>query len=1357
MKCALSLLIIFLFHLPASGNNNISFKHIWTNQGLLGTQVTSIVKDSQGFMWFSTSWGISKYNGYTIKNYNPNSAISTPNLDNYVGKTQEDKYGNLWMQLRYRYTCFDPRREKFYPAQDILEKKYNIPIDPSLMFIDKEKNIWCYRDNIGTYFYNYKTKKTILIPEMKFSDGSRIVCFSEDKNSVIGIYENGYFQCFNRNNGKRLSSNDFLVKQFNGKESRLVFVDSDNDYWFYSYIDLGIWVFHSDENKWEHCTDKTDSSYRLSCNGIRDIKEDDKKQIWIATGYNGLNIINKKNHSIKYLFHNPFDEKTISQNNISSLYFADDGNMWVGTFKQGVSLYNESIFKFDLDNLNEFNYIKNFSPDANILFEDSKHNIWVGTDNNGLIYIDGKNKEKKIYPHISSSKYAAIDAIVSITESKNGKIWIGTFQNGLGSFDGKKFTHYIKDQKDHNSLINNNVWALAEDMNGYIWIGTLGNGLQCLNPDNDQFFYYPEKGSGFDNDYVSSICVSKNNMIYAATANGITEFSPITKKFQRIIWNKKGNQELSSIVCNQIFEDSRELLWIATQNGINVYNRNSDEIFEPVEELKDKIINAVVEDANKNIWITTNTNICNIIIGTDPTTGKYTFTYHEYSSDDYFPKQRFNARSLISRFDGTIVAGGLQGLSWCNPQNIKYNRNAPKVVFTNLFLFNKEAKIDSTYNGNTILTTPLNYVKELKLNYNQNVFSVSVSTMTYVLPERIKYQYILEGFNNDWITADGNKIMFTNLSPGEYTLKVKAINSDGFVSQEATELKIVIIPPFWATNIAYCFYFIIIIIILFITYKQILRNERQKFKIMRIEEDAKKKHEVDEMKLRFFTNISHDLRTPLTLILSPLEYVIKSCSDSDIKDKLSIAHRNAMQLLNLVNQLLDFRKNEEKCNKLNISQGDIINFIHTVCNLFTEYSEKKNIHMTFFSSCESLYMLFDEDKMSKIITNLLSNAFKFTPENGRVDISLEVKRKDNIELLEIKVSDTGIGISDDNKQRIFEPFYQVQQKENEKYNGSGIGLNIVKEFVILHKGTVEIVDNIGNGTVFIIDLPIIRDRKGNKIEMKKAEEKISQYDEFEIIEDKQGNKEKILIVDDNDDLRLFMRDFLKKDYIVYDAADGDKAWEMIPNLQPNIIISDVMMPGIDGNSLCKLIKNDIRTSHIPVILLTARSTKEQELSGFENGADDYITKPFDLDILFLRIKRLLDQQQSRHKNFSKQIDIAPSEITITSLDEKLINKAIKYIEDNINQDELSVEELSHELCMSRTQLYKKLLSITGKTPSEFIRIIRLKRAAQFLKKSQQNVSEIAYMVGFKDPKQFRKYFKEEFGILPSEFQKENGV
>ena len=474
-----------------------------------------------------------------------------------------------------------------------------------------------------------------------------------------------------------------------------------------------------------------------------------------------------------------------------------------------------------------------------------------------------------------------------------------------------------------------------------------------------------------------------------------------------------------------------------------------------------------------------------------------------------------------------------------------------------------------------------------------------------------------------------------------------------------------------------------------------------------------------------------------------------------------IAHRNAVRLLNMVNQLLDFRKSDIKGHQLNLTQGDIIEFIHNVSNNFSEYSERKNINLIFFSAVKELWMAFDEDKISKIIMNLLSNAFKFTPEGGRVDVSLDIipASGSSPEMLEIKVADNGIGISDDKKTLIFERFYQIPQKNRPETSGSGIGLHLVKEFVTLHKGNITVQDNIGKGSVFIITLPIqhVSSSIQKNKELKHTDEKvpsiISTTEEPEQVEKNIHNKRPvILIVDDNDDFRLFMKDCLAAEYIIHEATNGAQAWKIIPELQPDIVISDVMMPEIDGNELCRLVKNDLRTSHILFILLTARSAQEHELKGLENGADDYITKPFNLDILTLRIKSLL---QKRRENYNQHMEVSPSPIAITSLDEKLIKKAIKYVEDNIERSELSVEELSHELGMSRVHLYKKLLSITGKTPIEFIRIIRLKRAAQFLRESQLSISEIAYQTGFNNIKFFRKYFKETFGVLPSEYQEKN--
>ncbi len=1355
--------ISYLIHL--SGMNDISFKHLGLKDGLSDSQITHIMQDSKGFMWFSTTYGLNRYDGYTFKSFIRNSKDPHSLPDNSVKDVQEDADGLLWVHLaRYGYVYYDPQKETFHPDKPLLQAKYGIP-DPSvLMYIDKEKNIWSHNYN-GTYYYNVKKQKLIFYPtDEKFRErGIGISCIAEDKDGIILLYINGYFERIDRNSNEIVFRNDYLVDTSdNGQGWNTICVDMDGDYWLYGSDNGGIWLYKTSTNQWEHLNTQKESPYILSSNQIRDVKNDAHGQIWIATDHGGIDIINKKQHTIKYLKSDLFNERSILQNSVNCLYSDRSGGIWVGYYKRGISYYNESIFKFRTDYLSEFNRIKNFSADVNAINEDEQANLWLGTSN-GLIHINRKTNERKIYQHDSNKNSLPGDVIVSMLKTKDGKIWIGTYRDGLSVFDGHTFTNYIHQPNNPNSLINNNVWALAEGEDGYIWIGTLGNGLQGFDPRTGKFTCYPMPDEDAERVYISSICVGRDKNLYMATSNGLAVFSPPTKTFEKRLSNKKGTQKLSHPNINDVYEDSRGLIWIATAEGLNIYDRKNDKIIN----LGNEIIQAIVEDNNKNIWVTTTNSIINIIVNVDPTSEEYAYTCHRYSELDGLQNQQFNTRSLFKTAKGEIIAGGVRGMSFFDPEGLKYNSNTPKIEFTELQIFNKEVNIDSVYNGNRILTKSLSYTPEIKLKHSQNVFSVSFSAMNYILPEKTKYLYMLEGFNTDWMTADANKLTYTNLTPGTYILKVKAINSDGFSNHEISELKIVISPPFWASPLAYLLYSLLLIGILFLARRQILRNERQKYKLAQIEQEAQQKHEIDDMKLRFFTNISHELRTPLTLIISPLENVIKHTTNGEQKSKLEMVHRNAIRLLGMVNQLLDFRKSDVKGHQLNPAQGDIVDFIHNVSNSFIEYSEKKNVRLIFFSAVKELFMVFDEDKMSKIIMNLLSNAFKFTPEGGRVDVSLDwlPATEKQPEQLEIKISDTGIGIKDEDKELIFERFYQVQQKEGQKTDGSGIGLHLAKEFVSLHNGTITVLDNVGKGSVFIIMLPIVRaqaiqEQKATSIQ-EDIKPPVEMTSDDNLSENNTENKEKqlpvILIVDDNEDFRSFMHDSLTSEYRVETAADGAKAWAMIPELQPDIIVSDVMMPEMDGNELSRLVKTDIRTSHIPLILLTARSAKEQKLEGLESGADDYITKPFDFDILSLRIKKLLQLRQKRQENFNPQMEIAPSEITITSLDEKLIKKAIKYVEDNISRSELSVEELSGELNMSRVHLYKKILSITGKTPIEFIRIIRLKRAAQFLRESQQTVSEIAYQTGFSNPKFFRKYFKEEFGVLPSEYQEKEGI
>ena len=571
--------------------------------------------------------------------------------------------------------------------------------------------------------------------------------------------------------------------------------------------------------------------------------------------------------------------------------------------------------------------------------------------------------------------------------------------------------------------------------------------------------------------------------------------------------------------------------------------------------------------------------------------------------------------------------------------------------------------------------------------------------------------------------------------------------------KEAT-LGIVVNPPFWMSWWAYLLYAAGLVVVLFLARYRMLKREREKFHLQQIENEVAKNEEINNMKFRFFTNVSHELRTPLTLIISPLEGMLKETTDELQSTRLQLMYRNAQRLLHLVNQLLDFRKGEMSTHQLSLSEGDIISYVHSVCNSFLLMADKKHIQFSFFSGIDTFSMAFDADKVGKIVMNLLSNAFKFTPEGGRVTVMIE-HVAGTPDMLEIKIADTGIGISDVDKEHIFERFYQADHKGVEETTGNGIGLSLVRDFVTLHEGEVKVFDNIGTGSVFVIQFPV----KHVETQVQLPPETGISIGEEEDKEIKEETERKdfplLLIVDDNEDFRIFMRYSLELQYRVKLAVNGNEAWEMMQEELPDLVISDVMMPQMDGNELCRLIKQDKRTAHIPVILLTARQNTEAKLEGLQTGADDYVTKPFNMTILVLRIRKLIELSRY-HRVTQGMIDPAPSEIVITSLDEKLIEKAIKYVEDNMSRTELSVEELSRELGMSRVHLYKKLLQITGKTPIEFIRVIRLKRAAQLLRESQLHVSEVAFEVGFNNPKYFSRYFKDEFGVLPSVYQEKEG-
>jgi len=779
----------------------------------------------------------------------------------------------------------------------------------------------------------------------------------------------------------------------------------------------------------------------------------------------------------------------------------------------------------------------------------------------------------------------------------------------------------------------------------------------------------------------------------------------------------------------------------------------------PVAEAKGSFIAAITEDQERNMWVSTSRKVIRVTVASDGK-GSYLFDSRAYNSEDGLQNCDFNQRSIKTLHNGIIAIGGLYGVNVFAPDHIRYNKMLPNVMFTGLSLFDEAVKVGQSYGGRVLIEKELNDVENVEFDYKQNIFSVSFASDNYNLPEKTQYMYKLEGFNNDWLTLPlgVHNVTFTNLAPGKYVLRVKAINSDGYVGIKEATLGIVVNPPFWMSWWAYLLYTVGLVIVLFLARYRMLKREREKFHLQQIENEVAKNEEINNMKFRFFTNVSHELRTPLTLIISPLEGMLKETTDELQSTRLQLMYRNAQRLLHLVNQLLDFRKGEMSTHQLSLSEGDIISYVHSVCNSFLLMADKKHIQFSFFSGIDTFSMAFDADKVGKIVMNLLSNAFKFTPEGGRVTVMIE-HVAGTPDILEIKIADTGIGISDVDKEHIFERFYQAGHKGVEETTGNGIGLSLVRDFVTLHEGEVKVFDNIGMGSVFVIQFPVkhveTQVQLPEETGMSAGDEEDKEMKEEAREETERKNFPLLLIVDDNEDFRIFMRYSLELQYRVKLAVNGKEAWEMMQEELPDLVISDVMMPQMDGNELCRLIKQDKRTAHIPVILLTARQNTEAKLEGLQTGADDYVTKPFNMTILVLRIRKLIELSRY-HRVTQGMIDPAPSEIVITSLDEKLIEKAIKYVEDNMSRTELSVEELSRELGMSRVHLYKKLLQITGKTPIEFIRVIRLKRAAQLLRESQLHVSEVAFEVGFNNPKYFSRYFKDEFGVLPSVYQEKEG-
>lgn len=1363
---------VIVLSLQATTQEKINFTALTTKNGLSSNTVNAVLKDRFGLMWFGTDDGLDRFDGINFTVYRHNPANPSSLRANEILSLHEDKEGNLWIGTSGgSLSLYDRKKDAFinFPSGNAINAITNNVINS--VCSDYRGKIWLAHYD-GVNILDPATKK---VSKISLASGSFL-----SKPCLFLFEDSRHFMWIGTNQGVfRYDPKTRSITQFQHSEQNpnslpdnnitTIAEDGKGNIWIGTLN--GLSMLKQGTDHFITYTQHDSPGKALSSNAINSI-EFDGDSLWIGTN-SGLNILNTKTDAItKY----GLDYRNIyglSSTSIRYVYIDNQGIYWFGTFGGGVNRYDKNLNVFNQVRSNVFDEQGLNASFVTSFAEDKTGQIFVGTEGGGLSLFNQKTRLLKHFD-IRSRREGAENylTVLALKMSRKNQLLIGTYSEGLFIMDPASGSYKQLTKGDQSQDLNSNdIFCIEEDRKGNIWVGTNGQGVNVLNEKNEVITRYTPNPK-YPNDiklpingYIRDIEEDKDDNIWIATyGGGIVQLQPTTGKITKY---NTSNSKLPNDKVLSILEDSRGNIWAGTfGGGIALFDKHIKQfsVFSEKDGLLNNTVYQIVEDQKGLIWISTNKAISSFDLNSKKINS---YDYHNgVQNNNFIPGSGLRSSS------GEIFFGSFEGFNYFHPAYLKRNHTPPLVMITDLRVANHSVKPSE----DGPIKEDISIAKKITLGYKQN-FALSFVGLNYTSPGQNQYAYKLTGFDNDWIYIDNaTTVSYTNLDPGEYVFRVKASNNDGVWNNEGVSIKIKVLPPFWRTYYAYVLYLLLVTAgVLYFRHIGIQRLKR-KFAVEQIKsraeqqrKEAERIHELDMLKLKFLTNLSHEFRTPISLILGPTETLLSQQKNKESFGQLHMIKRNAKRLLNLVNQLLDFRKMEEHELKLQASEGELISFVKEVCDSFKDLSERKRIDFVFKSDIDQLYTSFDHDKIERILFNVLSNAFKFTLEGGKIVLEL-LKTENNSDpsklWVSMKITDTGIGIAEDKKEKIFERFFQNSTSASILNQGSGIGLSITKEFVKMHGGTIEVESEIEKGTTFQINLPfapLAPPQTESKIAVEKASEEI-ELPEEEIVPLQQVNDSteipSVLLVEDNEDFRFYLKDNLRLHYKVYEASDGKEGWQKTLAHHPQLVVSDISMPNMDGIALTKKIKSDKRTSHIPVVLLTALTGEEDQLKGLDTGANDYITKPFNFEVLNAKIKNLLVLNTTLKNVYSKQIKVLAPEVTIESDDEKLLTTITVHLEDNLTNPELSVEELSKHVGMSRSSLYNKILEITGQTPVEFIRSYKLDKAAVLLEKSDMNIAQVAYSVGFSTPNYFAKSFKTKFNMLPSEYvnkiRKSNG-
>lgn len=1371
------------------GIRNIKFQPV---EGQLSeNMVTDIVQDQKGFLWVGTRDGLNRYNGIDFYVYEHIVNDTTSLTSSFVNKLLMDNQGRLWVGTNDGLNLYNEDADNFkqFKYKDVFHDK----VIRSL-YQDSEENIWVGTERNGLIAFNLDNNKFKWFKHDKNDPGSLVLdnvqtIIENDKGEILVGTFGGGLDILRGNKFIHHKNNPRNPQSISSNIVRATFMDYDGNIWIGTKHGLNKIKDQNGKIRFEQYPIEEDiEKNNLVPDVITAIHQDCNGNLWIAVENKGLSVLDPESNTFIKHYTDPLNPNSITSNSIWKIFRDNVCTMWLAPRNQGLIKWDEYQIRFNhhimIPTVNLFN-----NSDVTCFVEDGDGILWIGTDGGGLNYYDKNTGKYKQYLHDPDDPQSlGSNAVISLFEDSQGNLWVGTWEGGLNLFNKKtgKFRRYINDPYDPSTVSSNNIYAIYEDSKKRLWISAYDSGMDLMDRSTGTFRHIKsDSESDFKskcNNVIEIFEDSKKNIWLGSTSGGLS----------KIIDDQDGNIRiesydhiighdllLGSSRINFITEDSKKRLWIGTfGGGLSCLNCSDNKVltYRKSDGLPSNVVSSVLEDKDGNLWISTSNGISKF----DPESEEF----NNFFEADGLQSNEFLPGSCLKTKCGELYFGGVNGYNSFYPEQIKENPNIPPIYITNFRIYNEPVKpgIENSPIDKYIANT-----ESITLDYNQNVFSFEFSALNYTQAEKNQYAYILEGYDKNWQYCNTRRnAYYTKVPPGTYSFRVRASNNDGYWNNTGTAVKVIINPPWYKTIWAYFIYFSLAVL-LFIWYRQILiKRERLKGDLKLEHMELVKMQELDQVKSDFFANISHELRTPLTLILGPLKSLYNGKQNKDVKESVNLMIRNAEMLLRLINQLLDFSKIGAGKMKLEASKDDIVAFVKPILYSFESYAEKRHIKLFLNVDKPEIELYFDPDKMEKIMINLISNALKFTPEYGTIQVNLCYRNEEENDNPEntfkhilIQVQDSGIGIPEEHLDDIFDRFYQVKRGSESKNVGTGIGLSLTKQLVEMHKGKIKVKSKVNKGTVFDVYLLLGKDHlKDDEIVIKKLgkgnynkpllresiplkevtiEKSIKdiQVSNSQLEENKVNSIPKVLIVEDNEDLRSYIASQLPEEFYVIEAKDGNEGLQSAINNEPHLIIMDVMMPGINGYELCNRLKKDNRTCHIPILMLTAKASEESQLKGFEYGADYYMAKPFDAKIFTLNVHNILSSRKAMMNKYAggQLLTAEPGKIEIDPADKKFFKLAVECVEQNISKSSFGVKELGRELGVSRMQLYRKLKALTGNSANEFIREIRLKRAAQLLEAEQFTITQVMYNVGFNDMYYFRSCFKKKYGVNPSVYSK----